>query len=510
MSTTERASFTDLLAERGVLIADGATGTNYQTMGMEPGLAPEEWLFQAPERVVELHRAFVDAGADIVLTCTFGATPLRLNEGPLVGKVREVNLRAAELAREGAGADRLVAGSLGPTGMLIEPYGLLNREDAMAAYAEQASALAEGGVDLLVLETIFAVEEAVWAVEGIQSATNLPLVVSFSFDMGTRTMMGLSPTDAVAAVVPMGIAAVGTNCGRSLADADLVVGEILAAAGDVPVWVKPNAGVPQDRRRQRRLRGGPGDAGRARRRLRRAGRAGRRRLLRVDARARRRDRASTGPLEVDVGRAFVRVACFCMSRRSRPGVSTRTRTSSSTGSSRRASRGGSCCRSTSPTSSAPRTRRARRSPGSRACSSPARLDALRQRRGRRGRAAGRLARGVGAVRRRVGAPRPDALPARVAGAEVVCQRARHPADRRHPALRRGRLVRRDHPSLALRPLGRRGRVAVPESSRGAALGHAGVRLAGARAHAALPGGSRGSSASSSCSTCSGSTTSAAS
>ena len=86
VSTTERASFTDLLAERGVLIADGATGTNYQSMGMEPGLAPEEWLFQAPERVVELHRAFVDAGADIVLTCTFGATPLRLNEGPLVGQ----------------------------------------------------------------------------------------------------------------------------------------------------------------------------------------------------------------------------------------------------------------------------------------------------------------------------------------------------------------------------------------------------------------------------------------
>jgi 5-methyltetrahydrofolate--homocysteine methyltransferase len=214
-------------------------------MGMEPGLAPEEWLFQAPERVVELHRAFADAGADIVLTCTFGATPLRLNEGPLVGKAREVNLRAAELAREGAGAERLVAGSLGPTGMLIEPYGLLNREDAMDAYAQQASALAEGGVDLLVLETIFALEEAVWAVEGIKSASELPLVVSFSYDMGTRTMMGLSPTDAVTTILPLGVAAVGANCGRSLADTDEVVTEVLAAAGDVPVWIKPNAGVPK-------------------------------------------------------------------------------------------------------------------------------------------------------------------------------------------------------------------------------------------------------------------------
>jgi 5-methyltetrahydrofolate--homocysteine methyltransferase len=243
--STTTTSFEERLAQRGVLVADGATGTNYQAMGMEPGLAPEEWLFLAPDKVVELHRAFADAGADIVLTCTFGATPLRLAEGPLAGRTREVNLRAAELAREGAGADRLVAGSLGPTGMLIEPYGLLDRDDAAAAYAEQARALTEGGVDLLVLETIFAVEEAVWAVEGIRSASSLPLVVSFSFDMGTRTMMGLSPTDAVEAVVALGIAGVGTNCGRSLADADLVVTEILAAAGDVPVWVKPNAGVPK-------------------------------------------------------------------------------------------------------------------------------------------------------------------------------------------------------------------------------------------------------------------------
>jgi 5-methyltetrahydrofolate--homocysteine methyltransferase len=240
-----RPSFEQLLEERGVLLADGATGTNYQTMGMEPGLAPEEWLFQAPDKVVELHRAFVDAGADMILTCTFGATSLRLSEGPLAGRGHEVNVRAAELAREAAGEHVLVAGSLGPSGQLIEPYGLLGPEAAREAFGEQAAALAEGGVDLLVLETIFAVEEAVWAVEGIREATTLPLVVSFSFDMGTRTMMGLSPTDAAAAVLPLGIAAVGCNCGRSLADADLVVDELLAAAGEVPLWVKPNAGIPK-------------------------------------------------------------------------------------------------------------------------------------------------------------------------------------------------------------------------------------------------------------------------
>lgn len=244
MGTVQTRSFDELLAERGVLIADGATGTNYQAMGIEPGCAPEEWLFDAPDKVVELHRAFAEAGCDIVLTCTFGATPLRLAEGPLAGRTREVNIRAAELAREGGGG-RLVAGSLGPTGQLVEPYGLLTRDACVEAFGEQAAALAEGGVDLLVLETLFAAEEGIWALEGITAVTDLPVVASFSFDMGTRTMMGVSPTDAVAAVRDFPVAAVGTNCGRSLEDADLVVDELLAAAGDIPLWVKPNAGIPK-------------------------------------------------------------------------------------------------------------------------------------------------------------------------------------------------------------------------------------------------------------------------
>ena len=235
---------------------------------MEPGLAPEEWLFQAPDRVIELHRAFVDAGADIVLTCTFGATSLRLQEGSLAGRARDVNMRAAELAREGAGPSRLVAGSLGPSGQLIEPYGLLDHDTAVAAYAEQAGALTEGGVDLLVLETIFALEEAVWAVEGIKSASRAAARRFLLLRHGDADDDGPSPTDAVRTIVPLGVAAVGANCGRSLADTDSVVTEVLAAAGDVPVWIKPNAGVRRGRRRAGRVRGGPEDARRARRTLR--------------------------------------------------------------------------------------------------------------------------------------------------------------------------------------------------------------------------------------------------
>jgi 5-methyltetrahydrofolate--homocysteine methyltransferase len=245
VSTATRPTFAEALASRRVLVADGATGTNYQEKGIALGVAPEEWLFDAPELVLQLHREFVEAGSDLILTNTFGATALRLEDSPLSGRAREVNLRAAEIAREAAGDSTLVAGSLGPTGQLAEPLGPLGPDDCAAAYAEQAAALAEGGVDLLVMETFFALEEAVPAIRGIQSASDLPLVVSFSFDRGTRTMMGVSPTEVFDAVSPFGVAAVGANCGRSLADADEVVTELLGVAGELPVWVKPNAGVPR-------------------------------------------------------------------------------------------------------------------------------------------------------------------------------------------------------------------------------------------------------------------------
>ncbi len=237
--------FAARLERQGVLLADGATGTNYQDMGIEPGVAPEEWVFDAPERVADLHRRFAEVGCDMVLTCSFGGSAIRLEDGPLAGRARELGVRAASLAREAVGDEVLVAGSIGPTGQLAEPFGPLNRDGALVAFAEQAGALVEGGADLLVLETFFALDEALWAIEAIREVGDVPIVASFSFDQGTRTMMGLSPADVVAAVEPLDVAAIGANCGRSLDDTATLVEEFGASGLAVPLWIKPNAGVPR-------------------------------------------------------------------------------------------------------------------------------------------------------------------------------------------------------------------------------------------------------------------------
>ena len=239
-------SFIERLAQRTVLLADGATGTNYQNMGIEPGVAPEEWVVDEPGNVQALHRRFVGAGSELVLTCSFGGTSLRLADERLAGRAVEVNRRAAELAREAVGDDVLVAGSLGPTGHLTEPLGPLTRDLAVATYAEQARALADGrrrparAGDLLLAR-----RGAVGAGRESGARVTCPLVVSYSFDQGTKTMMGLTPTQVVEAFAPLGVAAIGANCGKSLADTDLIVDELVGAANGLPLWVKPNAGVPR-------------------------------------------------------------------------------------------------------------------------------------------------------------------------------------------------------------------------------------------------------------------------
>jgi 5-methyltetrahydrofolate--homocysteine methyltransferase len=185
--------FLERLNNGDILVADGATGTNLQKMGLKGKFVPEDLVLDQPEILLQLETAFVEAGSDIILTCTFGGTDLRMKESKYADKADEVNKRAVELARKAASArkDVLVAGSIGPTGQLMKPYGSLLPEEAKASFSRQAKALAEGGVDLLVIETMFALDEATAAFEGARSVTDLPIVVSFSYDRGVRTMMGV-------------------------------------------------------------------------------------------------------------------------------------------------------------------------------------------------------------------------------------------------------------------------------------------------------------------------------
>jgi len=234
------------LATGRVLVADGATGTNLQKVGLQSGMSPEDWIFDRPDQLVALHRAWVDAGSDIILTCTFGGTRLRLKDSPYGDRAPELNRRAVELAQEAARTrpEVLIAGSLGPTGQLFAPFGPLTHDAAVETYAEQAKALADGGADLLVIETHFALDEAGAAIEGAKQVSDLPIVISFSFDRGVRTMMGVKPTQVVKAFKAMGVAAVGANCGTTLENMEKIVQEYAATDSGLFIWAKPNAGLP--------------------------------------------------------------------------------------------------------------------------------------------------------------------------------------------------------------------------------------------------------------------------
>jgi len=239
--------FLERLKAGEILVADGATGSNLQKMGLKPGRPPEDLIVDNPDLIYQLEKSFVDAGSDLILTCTFGGTRMRMKDSKYQDRAPEVNIRAAEIARKAAGSRNdgvMVAGSMGPVGALIKPYGPLETEDVKATFAEQAKALAEGGVDLLLIETMFAFEETTAAFEGAKSVTDLPIVVSFSYDRGTRSMMGVKPKDVIRKYCDMGATLVGANCGTTLENMEAVVREYGATVPNFPLWVKPNAGVP--------------------------------------------------------------------------------------------------------------------------------------------------------------------------------------------------------------------------------------------------------------------------
>lgn len=239
---------TALLAERDWLLADGATGSNLFNRGLQSGDAPELWNSDHPERIADLARAFVEAGADIILTNTFGGTRYRLKLHKAAERVAELNEKAAHIARaeaDRAGRTVLVAGSIGPTGEILEPLGPLSLDDARDAFAEQAAALSRGGADILWIETMSSVEETEAAIAGART-TGLPVVATLSFDTNGRTMMGITPSELAGLHGKHHLAACGSNCGVSPSELIASIVNLAAASDAAAVLVaKANCGIPR-------------------------------------------------------------------------------------------------------------------------------------------------------------------------------------------------------------------------------------------------------------------------
>ena len=240
---------TQLLGERDVLLADGAMGTNLFALGLANGAPGELWNVEQPRDVRSVYQGFVDAGSDIILTNSFGSNRFRFALHKLSGRVRELNVAAAELARDvadRAGRRVIVAGSMGPTGDVLVPLGPRTESEAEEAFHEQAEALREGGVDVAWIETMFAQNELEAAVRGALRA-GLPVVATMTFDTGGRTMMGMRPSEAMtmSKALPARPVAFGANCGIGPAQLlDSVLGLAQTAEPSDIIVAKSNCGLP--------------------------------------------------------------------------------------------------------------------------------------------------------------------------------------------------------------------------------------------------------------------------
>ncbi len=254
------ASLTDLLEQRKVLLVDGAMGTELFRRGLGSGDPPELWNVEQADRVASVHQAYVEAGSDIFLTNSFGGTGFRLKLHNLEHRVIELNRAAAAIGRKVAdAADRevIVAGSMGPSGELLEPMGTMTPQTCAVAFAEQARGLAEGGADMLWIETMSHLDEITAAVEGATSVTDLPIAATLSFDTAGRTMMGVTGAEAVVRLSELGVTAVGANCGNNLADTEAAVAEMRAANPAMLIVSKANAGMPEWRGTELHYSGSP-------------------------------------------------------------------------------------------------------------------------------------------------------------------------------------------------------------------------------------------------------------
>ena len=230
------------------VLTDGAWGTQLQARGLAVGEIPDLWNLAQPAKVAEVARAYVEAGSKIILTNTFGANRIRLAEGGIADCAREINEAGARLSHEAAAGRALVFASIGPSGKMLV-NGDVTEEELETAFKEQAEALARGGADGLVVETMAELEEAAIAINAAK-ATGLPVVASMVFDSGKdkdRTMMGTTPEQAAEWLIAAGADVIGANCGQGIAGFVPICARLKAASAGRPVWIKANAGLPEMR-----------------------------------------------------------------------------------------------------------------------------------------------------------------------------------------------------------------------------------------------------------------------
>jgi 5-methyltetrahydrofolate--homocysteine methyltransferase len=239
----------DAVKKGRILVSDGAWGTFLQKKGLKPGECPELWCVTRPNDVLDVAKAYIDAGADMVESDSFGGTSYKLEHYKLNNRVGEINEAAARISRQAAGDTKWVIASAGPTGKMLA-MGDVTEQDLYNAFKDQVVALEKGGADAICIETMSAIDEAVQAIKASRENTGLEVICTFTFEKtahgGYRTMMGATPADAAKACVEAGAHIIGANCGNGIDRMIEIVKEMRKAAPTTPILVHANAGLPQN------------------------------------------------------------------------------------------------------------------------------------------------------------------------------------------------------------------------------------------------------------------------